>query len=243
VGVCYQAYHLYKGKNQLKLTYAMFAPHAETLRSLIRIAAPATFQFVIASASWIVITRFVADIGGTSASAGYQIAIRNVIFFLLPAWGLSNAAAALVGQNLGAQQPQRAEQSVWICVKYNVAFLFLVTLLFVGFPEQIISCYTHEASVIAFGTRALRIIGYGYLFYGVGMVIIQSLNGAGDSRTPTIINFICFWLFQIPLAYALTYHTSLHYTGTILAIPLAETLIAICGFLYFRTGKWKQVQV
>lgn len=242
-GVAYQLYHLWKGGNQLKLNLTLFKPHYETMKSLIGIAWPATFQFIIASASWIVLTRFIADVGGTSASAGYQLAIRNVIFFILPAWGLSNAAAALVGQNLGAKQPERAEQSVWLCTKYNVLFMLFVTLLFVGIPEQIISFYSSDQEVVAIGAKALRIIGCGYIFYGIGMVMIQSLNGAGDSKTPTLINFICFWLLQIPVAYYVTYYTELKTTGAMIAIPVAETLIALLGFWYFKKGKWKEIQV
>lgn len=241
--VLFQVYHLLKGKNQLRLTLSMFKPHVKTVQALIGIAWPATFQFIIASASWIVLTRFIADVGGTTASAGYQIAIRNVVFFILPAWGLSNAAAALVGQNLGAKQPERAEESVLMCTKYNILFMLVVTALFVGIPKYIISFYTSNPEVVAFGTKALRIIGCGYIFYGIGMVMIQSLNGAGDSRTPTLINFICFWLLQLPIAYYVTYHTSLKTTGTIIAIPVAETLIAVLGYWYFKQGKWKQVSV
>lgn len=242
-GVLYQCYFLWKGKNQLQLTRALFKPHWDTIKSLISIAWPATFQFIIASASWIVITRFVADIGGTSASAGYQIAIRNVVFFILPAWGLSNAAAALVGQNLGAKQPERAEKSVWICTQYNVVFMLFVTLLFVGMPEPIVRFFSTDEAVVHFGTQSLRIIGTGYVFYGIGMVMIQALNGAGDTQTPTWINFICFWVIQIPTAYYLAYHTSFKTTGAIAAIPLAETLIAIAAFMLFKRGAWKNVEV
>jgi putative MATE family efflux protein len=242
-GVLYQCYFLWKGKNQLKLKAKQFVPHWETIKNLIGLAWPVTFQFIIASASWIIITFFVADIGGTSASAGYQIAIRNVVFFILPAWGLSNAAAALVGQNLGAKLPERAEQSVWLCTKYNIIFMSFVTLLFVGVPEYIIRFFSSEEAVVLFGAKALRIIGTGYVFYGIGMVMIQSLNGAGDTKTPTWINFICFWVIQIPIAYYLAYHTSFKTTGAICAIPMAETLIAASAFFYFKKGRWKKMEI
>lgn len=243
VGVLYQSYFLFKGGNMLQLKRAYFTPHWPTISGLVKIAWPATFQFVIASASWIFITRFVADMGGTTASAGYQIAIRNVVFFILPAWGLSNAAAALVGQNLGANRPDRAEKSVWLCTKYNVIFMLGVTVLFVGIPHTIVSWFSQDSAVVNFGARALRIIGTGYVFYGIGMVMIQALNGAGDSRTPTIINLVCFWVIQLPLAYYLAYHTSFKSDGAIAAIPIAETLIAVASYLYFRRGRWKKVVV
>lgn len=242
-GVAYQCYHLFKGKNNLKLKRIHFKTDGSVITSLIQIAWPATFQFIIASASWIFITRIVADLGGTHASAGYQLAIRNVVFFILPAWGLSNAAAALVGQNLGAKLPDRAEKSVMLCTKYNVIFMLFVTLLFTVFPEYIIQFFSSQRDVVAFGSNALRIIGSGYVFYGIGMVTVQALNGAGDTKTPTWINVICFWVIQIPLAYALAYGTSLKTSGAIASVPMAETLIALCGLYYFKKGKWKEVKV
>jgi Na+-driven multidrug efflux pump len=200
-------------------------------------------QFIIASGSWIILARLVAETGGTSASAGYQIAMRNVIFFILPAWGLSNAAATLVGQNLGAKQMLRAEQSVMLTAKYNAVFMSFVMILFIFFSEPIIRFFSNDATVVAFGVQALQIIGTGYIFYGIGMVMTQALNGAGDTRTPTIINFICFWLFQIPLAYFLSTGLGLKATGAFIAIPVAETLIALLAWYYFKKGKWKDVKV
>ncbi len=173
------------------------------MKSLLSISLPAMFQFFIQSGSWIVLTYIVSKTGSTEASAGYQIAIRNVVFFILPAWGLSNAAATLVGQNLGAKQPERAEQSVLLTTKYNVAFMSLVTLLFVFFSKTIIGFFTKEPIILAYGSQALQIIGLGYIFYGIGMVMIQALNGAGDTNTPTYINIFCFWVLQIPIALTL----------------------------------------
>jgi Na+-driven multidrug efflux pump len=213
------------------------------MKGLINIAWPATFQFIIASGSWIVLAIIVARTGETTASAGYQVAIRNVVFFILPAWGLSNAAATLVGQNLGAQQPLRAEQSVLLTAKYNAVFMMGVTLLFVLFAEPIIDIFTNDPAVHAVGALALRIIGTGYIFYGVGMVMIQALNGAGDTKTPTWINFIGFWLFQIPLAFLLADGLNLGAKGAFIAIPVAETAIAIAAYIFFKRGKWKQVNV
>ena len=164
---------------------------------------PATLQFFIQSGSWIVLAWLVSDTGSTNASAGYQVAIRNVVFFILPAWGLSNAAATLVGQNLGAKQPDRAEKSVLLTTKYNALFMAGVMLLFLLFASPIISIFTNNPEVHAYGVLSLQIIGSGYIFYGIGMVMIQALNGAGDTRTPTWINFFGFWLFQIPFAFLL----------------------------------------
>jgi putative MATE family efflux protein len=242
-GVIYQCYHLFKGDGILKLRLSHFRIDFPILKSIINIGWPATLQFIIASGSWIVLARLVAETGGTSASAGYQIAIRNVVFFILPAWGLSNAAATLVGQNLGARQMLRAEQSVMLTTKYNAIFMSFVMLLFLFFANPIIRFFSTDESVIAYGVQALRIIGAGYIFYGIGMVMNQALNGAGDTRTPTIINFVGFWLFQIPLAYFLSTVVGLKSTGAFIAIPVAETLIALLAWYYFKKGRWKDVKV
>jgi putative MATE family efflux protein len=242
-GVIYQCYHLFKGDGIIKLRLNHFRFDYPIIKSIINIGWPATLQFLIASGSWIILARLVAETGGTSASAGYQIAMRNVVFFILPAWGLSNAAATLVGQNLGAKQILRAEQSVMLTAKYNAIFMGFVMILFIFFSDPIIRFFTHDESVVAFGVQALQIIGTGYIFYGIGMVMTQALNGAGDTRTPTIINFVCFWLFQIPLAYFLTTGIGLKSTGAFIAIPVAESLIALLAWYYFKKGKWKEIKV
>jgi putative MATE family efflux protein len=242
-GVIYQAYHLFKGRGILKFRRQHFRFDLPIVKTIINIGWPATVQFIIASGSWIILARLVAETGGTTASAGYQIAIRNVVFFILPAWGLSNAAATLVGQNLGAKQMLRAEKSVMLTAKYNAVFMSFVMILFLFFANPIIRFFTHDEAVVAFGVRALQIMGAGYIFYGIGMVMTQALNGAGDTRTPTIINFVCFWLFQIPLAYFLATGLGLKATGAFIAIPVAETLIALLAWYYFKRGKWKEVKV
>lgn len=242
-GVLYQCYHLFNGKSLLKITIRHFKFNGEIIKSILGIAWPATFQFIIASGSWMILAKLVAETGGTEASAGYQVAIRCVVFFILPAWGLSNAAATLVGQNLGAKKPERAVESVRLITRYNVYFMSFVMLLFVCIPEPIISIFAEKDSVITYGAMSLRIIGTGYIFYGISMVMTQALNGAGDTKTPTIINFVCFWLFQIPLAYVLCHYTELKTTGVFLAIPIAETVIAIAAWYFFRKGKWKNVEV
>jgi len=242
-GVIYQCYHLFKGDGIIKFRRSHFRFDFPVIKSIINIGWPATLQFIIASGSWIILARLVAETGGTSASAGYQIAIRNVVFFILPAWGLSNAAATLVGQNLGAKQMLRAEQSVMLTAKYNAVFMSFVMILFLFFADPIIRFFTHDESVVAYGVQALQIMGAGYIFYGIGMVMTQALNGAGDTRTPTIINFVGFWMFQIPLAYFLAEGLGLKSTGAFIAIPVAETFIALLAWYYFKRGKWKEVKV
>jgi putative MATE family efflux protein len=242
-GVIYQCYHLFKGSGILTFHKRHFSFDLLIIKSVIKIASPATLQFIIASGSWIIMAKLVAETGGTTASAGYQIAIRNIVFFILPAWGLSNAAATLVGQNLGAKQMQRAEESVYITAKYNAIFMSFVTILFVFFSNSIIRIFTKDEAIIVHGVQSLRIIGAGFIFYGIGMVMTQALNGAGDTKTPTIINFICFWLFQIPLGYLLAKGLDLRSTGAFIAVPVAETMIALLAWYYFRKGKWKEVKL
>ena len=242
-GVVYQLYHLFYGSGLIKIKWSDVFPDFTIIKSMVSLAWPATFQFIIASGSWIILTRLVADAGGTEASAGYQIAIRNVVFFILPAWGLSNAAATLVGQNLGAGQPQRAEKSVILATKYNAIFMTMVSIIFIFLSPQIISFFTVQDEVQKIGISALQIIGSGFIFYGIGMVMIQSLNGAGDTRTPTWINFVGFWLFQIPLAYYFVTFTDWGLNALFAAIPIAETSIAVMAFIIFRQGKWKKVKV
>ncbi len=242
-GVAYQCWHLLKGDGVIKMTAAHFHLDMKLIKSIVTIAWPATFQFIIASGSWIILARLVAETGGTTASAGYQIAIRNVVFFILPAWGLSNAAATLVGQNLGAKQLQRAEQSALLTAKYNAIFMSFVMLLFLFFANPIIRIFTQDAEVIKFGARALQIIGSAYIFYGVGMVMTQALNGAGDTKTPTIINLVGFWAFQIPLAYFLAKGLDWKSTGAFIAIPIAETFIAVAAWYFFKKGNWKKIML
>jgi putative MATE family efflux protein len=242
-GVVYQVYHLIKGNGIVKFTAAHFNFDTSVIKTIINIAWPATLQFIIASGSWIVVARLVAETGGTAASAGYQVAIRNVVFFILPAWGLSNAAATLVGQNLGAKEFDRAEKSVMITAKYNAIFMGIVMVIFLCFSNHIIRIFTQDEAVVKYGTQALQVFGSAYIFYGIGMVMTQALNGAGDTKTPTWINFICFWLIQIPLAWYLSKHLDMRATGAFISIPIAETMLALAAWYYFKKGKWKEVKV
>jgi len=243
IGVLYQCYHLFGRRGVVKIKMVHFNWDWPLIRSIVKVSWPAVMQFFIASGSWIILTRLVAELGGKVASSGYQIALRNAVFFILPAWGLSNAAATLVGQNLGAKQPERASKSVLLTAKYNAVFMSVVMLLFVLFASPIISIFTRDSAVQRVGTIALQIIGTGYIFYGIGMVMIQALNGAGDTRTPTWIHFVGFWVFQIPLAYFMAKVLDWGPIGVFIAIPVAETAIAIAAWIFFKKGKWKKVIV
>lgn len=243
MGVLYQCYHLFKGKGIIKIRAIHFKWDVPVIKTLVEVGWPATLQFVIQSGSWIVVGRLVAETGSTDGVAGYQIAIRNIVFFILPAWGLSNAAATLVGQNLGAGQPDRAERSALLTTKYNAVFMAGVMLLFLLFASPIMSIFTKDPGVHHYGVLSLQIIGAGYIFYGIGMVMIQSLNGAGDTKSPTWINFVGFWLFQIPLAYILAKGFNLGPVGAFIAVPVAETAIAITAYIIFKKGKWKTIKV
>lgn len=241
-GVSYQCYHLFWGKGQLRLKKTHFTPDLPLIKNLLSIAWTGTLQFLIGSASWIILARLIASFG-KDVLAGYQVALRIVMFFLLPAWGLSNAAATLVGQNLGAGQPLRAEKSVWKAARFNAVFMLLVTVLFWTAGASIVRFINKDAAAEAIAIQALGVVSFGYVFYGVGMVVVGALNGAGDTRTPTIINIIGFWLLQVPLAYLLARHSGYGPKGVFMAIPIAESIITLMGLAVFMRGKWKAVKV
>lgn len=243
IGVLYQLYHLFNGKSIIKITVAHFKPVWSILKSLFNIAWPGTLQFLIGSGSWIVLAAIVAHTGHSEASAGYQIALRIVMFFILPAWGMSNAAATLVGQNLGAGKPERAEESVNKTARYNAVFMGVVSLTFILFADFIISYFTQEPDVKKYAVLAMRIISSGYIFYGMGMVFSNAFNGAGDTRTPTWINLFGFWFLQVPIAWLMANTLQWGPSGVFTAIPVAETAIAIASFLIFRKGRWKLVKI
>lgn len=241
-GVCYQISHLIRGNDLIKITKQHLAPAWKTIVSLLKLAAGSTAQMLIASASWIFLVRIISYFG-KDAVAGYTIAIRVVIFTILPAWGMANAAAALVGQNLGAGQPERAEQSVWRAAFLNVIFLGAVGLAFLIAAPAVIQLFTFEDEVVRYGVQCLRLMSLGYVFFAYGMVITQSFNGAGDTRTPTLINLVALWMFQMPLAYSLAIWLNWGPQGVFWAIAIAESMMAVAGVLLFRRGTWKQVKI
>jgi putative MATE family efflux protein len=243
IGVLYQLYHLFNGRGILKIIPSYFIPDLKQIKALVKIAAPGVLQFVIASCSWIFLAQLVATTGGDHGSAGYQTALRIMMFFILPAWGLSNAAATLVGQNLGAKKIERAEKSVFTTAKYNVIFMAIITVITLIFSRSLISFFTNDLIIQKIAVEALQTMCLGYVFYGIGMVLINTFNGAGDTWTPTMINFFGFWLFQIPLAYLLSKYYKMGPTGVFIAIPIAETAITLASIILYKRGKWKRIKV
>lgn len=241
VGVAYAAWALFfrdnGGRIEIRRDHWKFDP--KLLWSLVRLSSVAVLQFLISTASWSGLVVIIAGFG-SMAMAGYQIGLRVIIFIILLAAGIANAAATLVGQNLGAGKPERAERTVWIAGGINAALLGTIGLSFVLFAEAVISIFSTEPEVLRYGTDCLRIIGYGYAFYGLGMVMESSFNGAGDTVTPTYLNFFIFWLFEIPLAYVLAYHFEMGPQGVFWAITIAFSALAVVSALLFRRGKWKE---
>ena len=242
IGVLFAAWYLFRDNGRISVRRRHWKLDKSLLWNLIKIAAPGVLQFTVATASWSVLVRVVAGFG-SEAIAGYIIGLRVIIFALLPSVGLSNAAATLVGQNLGANQPERAEKGVWQAAFINAVFLGLIGVVFLIFPSHIISFFTNEPDVLAYGTSCLRIVAFGFAFYGLGMVLETAFNGAGDTWTPTYLNFFIFWLFEIPLAYVLAYHFGFGADGVFWAITIAFSLLAVVSALLFKRGKWKEKKV
>jgi putative MATE family efflux protein len=242
IGVLYQFYRLFRGTERIRILRNQIRLDFLVLLRLLRVSLTGILQFAIAHTSWIGLVRIVS-IFGSAALAGYTIAIRIIIFLLLPSWGLSNAAATLVGQNLGAKQPERAEKSVWRTGFYNMLFLGGIGLLFAIFAVPVVRLFTNDPQVIPFAASALRIISYGNIGYAYGFVMLQAFNGAGDTFTPTIVNLFGFWFLEIPLAYALALPARMHSNGVFIAIVVAEGAIAIAGIILVRRGRWKLQQI
>ncbi len=205
---------------------------------LLRVSLTGILQFTIANASWIGLVRIIS-LFGASAVAGYTVAIRIVIFFILPSWGLSNAAATLVGQNLGAGRPDRSEQAVWRTGLYNMIFLGTIGVFFFLFATPVLRLFVHDPEVVSIGAVALRIFSCGNIAYAYVMVLLQAFNGAGDTVTPTYVNFFGFWVLEIPLAWLLAVHTHLQWKGVLVAFVCAECAVALVSLILFRRGKWK----
>jgi len=242
LAVIYQFYLLFKGKARVKLYIAKIKIDIKVMLQLFNLSLGGIGQSIIATFSWIGLVRIIA-LFGSEVVAGYTIALRIIMFSLLPSWGLSNAASTLVGQNLGAKKPEQAEKAVWVTGIANTVFLGIIAVFFILFSEPIIRIFIKESSVVASGAIGLRFITYGYLFYGFGMVIIQGFNGAGDTATPMKINFFCFWLLEIPLAWILAMPMGMNEKGVYTAIVIAESILTIVGFIIFRRGKWKTKKV
>jgi Na+-driven multidrug efflux pump len=236
--VLYALYYLVNGRGRIVLRFAHLSIDVPVMLSLLRVSAGGVLQFVIATSSYIVLMRIVSAYG-SAAVAGYTVAVRIMMFTFLPAWGLSNAAATLVGQNLGAKQPERAERSVWVATKYNVAFLVAVGIVGIVFAEPLIGIFTQDPDVLAYGAAGLRIISYGYGFYAVGLIVTQAFNGAGDTDTPTWMNVLCFWALQLPLAYGLAEWLGLGPDGVFYAAAISESTLAVVAWVVFRRGAWK----
>jgi putative MATE family efflux protein len=242
IGVCYQFYRLLKGTERIRVLTRQIRIHMEVLLRLLRVSLTGILQFAIAHTSWIGLVRIVSTFGA-AAVAGYTIAIRLVIFAILPSWGLSNAAATLVGQNLGAGKPDRAEKSVWRTGLYNMIFLGALGVFFIIFSEHIVRLFTNDPEVVPLGAACLRIVSYGNIGYAYGMVMLQAFNGAGDTVTPTIVNFFGFWLLEIPLAYWLAIPLHMQSRGAFWAIVVAEGAIAGTSAILFKRGRWKKQKI
>src|SRR5438552_927373 len=242
IGVLYQFYRLLRGTERIHILRSQLHINLSVLLRLLRVSLTGILQFAIAHTSWIGLVRIVS-VFGSAALAGYTIAIRILIFVLMPSWGLSNAAATLVGQKLGAKQPERAETSVWRTGLYNMIFLGVIGLLFVIFAEPVIRLFTSDPLVVPLAVSCLRILSYGNIGYAYGMVMLQAFNGAGDTVTPTIVNFFGFWLLEIPLAYLLAITAGMHSNGVFWSIVVAEGSIAAVSIVLFKRGRWKVQQI
>lgn len=242
LGVVFQLWMLGGRSKRIAVHAGNIMINIAVMKKLLRLSVGGIGQFLIATASWVGLVRIIAEFG-SNALAGYTIAIRIVMFSLLPSWGMSNAAATLVGQNLGAGKADRAERSVWICGGINTLFLVMIGIGFYLFSDELIRLFTPEEEVILIGATALKIICLGYLFYGMGMVMTQAFNGAGDTYTPTWLNFICFWMVEIPLAWILALYAGFDVNGVFWSIVIAESLLGVLGVWLFLKGKWKEKTV
>ncbi|MFD2570161.1 MATE family efflux transporter [Spirosoma soli] len=242
VGVLYQLYALTRAGNTVQVRSTDLTPNADIIRNLIKLGIGGTSQFLVGSASWVFLTRVLSTFG-SDVVAGYTIAIRIIVFTILPSWGMANAAATLVGQNLGAGQPERAATSAWRAAFCNMLFLVAVGIGFFIGAVEVVGLFNKETAIVTVAVECLRVFCIGYVFMAYGMVLSQALNGAGDTRTPTLINIVCFWLVEIPLAYALAMFFDWGPPGVFWSVAISETLLAVIAIWVFRRGRWKTVQV
>jgi putative MATE family efflux protein len=241
-GIAYQLWILFHGSSRIQVRLSDFRIAPEVLFSLIRVSTTGVLQFAVAHTSWIALVRMISAFGSV-AVAGYTIGIRIFIFVILPSWGLSGAAATMVGQNLGAKKPERAVRAVYLTALYNAIYLSAIAIVFILIPEPLVRLFSSNPSEAGYAIDCLRIVGYGNLAYAIGMVMVQAFNGAGDTITPTLINLVGFWLCEIPLAWALAFPAGLEVRGIFYSIPIAEVFITLLGVLMFRRGKWKERKI
>ncbi len=242
IAVIYQFYLLFRGKKRVRISRYHLKIKFDVMKRLFRLSLGGIGQSLIATSSWIGMVRIIS-VFGSQVMAGYTIAIRIIIFSILPAWGLSNAAATLVGQNLGAKKPKRAEKSVWMTGSINMGLMGLIAFFFIFFPGFFVRLFISDPVVVMSGVSCLRIVSYGFIFYALGMVMVQAFNGAGDTATPTFINFFCFWLIEIPLAYVLALPLGFEEKGVYIAIVAAESIMTMTTVFFFRRGRWKLREV
>jgi len=233
---------LFRGRRRIVIAPRHLRLDPAVMMRMLRLSGNAMLQVVIGTASWLGLVKILSAFG-SAALAGYTIAIRIIVFAILPSWGMSNAAATMVGQSLGAGKPDRAEKSVWIAGFYNMIFLGSVGIVFVTLAGPIVSLFTSDAAVAPIAVRGLRTVSYGFLFYAYGMVMVSAFNGAGDTFTPTVINFCCFWLWEIPLAWFLADRMGLGPPGVFWAIAVAFSTVAVVGSIAFSRGRWKKKRV
>jgi putative MATE family efflux protein len=239
IGVAYQVWLLSSGRGRVRITKSNLHLDWKVMVRLMRLSVGAIFQLLVQMAGWIGVVRIISAFGSAAVAAN-TLAIRIVVFAILPSWGMSNAAATLVGQNLGAGRPDRAEKSVWKTGLYNMLFLGTVGLVFITFAERIIGLFTQDPSVVPLAVTCLRYLSYGYVSYAYGMVVSSAFNGAGDTLTPTVMNLICFWVVQIPLAYVLAFTAGFGPKGVFASVVVADSLLALLAIVWFRRGLWKQ---
>jgi Na+-driven multidrug efflux pump len=242
IGVLYQFYRLLKGTERIHVLVRHVRLNVRVMTRLLRVSMASILQFAIGNASWIGLVRIVSTFGAP-AVAGYTVAIRIVVFFLLPSWGLSNAAATLVGQNLGAKQPDRAALAVWRTGFYNMVFLGLIGIFFIVFATPVVRLFVDDPAVVPIAAVALRTLSCGNIGYSYGMVMLQAFNGAGDTLTPTIVNFFGFWVLELPLAWVLAVNLRLRSEGAFLSIVIAECAMAVAGMVLFKRGRWMRQQI
>ena len=242
IGVAFQLWMLTSGRGRIAVRLAQVKLDIGVMLRLVRLSLSAIFQYMVQMLSWIGVVRIIASFGSAAVAAN-TLAIKIIVFAILPSWGMSNAAATLVGQNLGAGKPDRAERSVWRTGFYNMLFLGGVGLVFIAFAERIIAMFTSDPQVVPLAVSGLRLLSYGYISYAYGMVVTAAFNGAGDTFTPTMMNLVCFWMCQIPVAWLLAFHTSLGPRGVFVSVVISDTLLAVLSITLFRRGKWKKTVV